>query len=56
MSSKTPNPGSAEAVKRGCKCPVIDNHHGKGVPYGKDGAPRFWISERCPLHWEDRHD
>lgn len=56
MSSKTPNPGSAEAVERGCKCPVIDNHHGKGVPYGKDGAPLFWISERCPLHWDHTHD
>lgn len=45
-----PNPGSDEAIKRGCKCPVIDNHHGEGVPIGKDGAPLFWISEKCPLH------
>ena len=39
-----PNPGSAEAVKRGCQCPVLDNHHGKGV----NGM--FWVTEDCPLH------
>ncbi len=39
-----PNPGSEEAVKAGCRCPVIDNHYGKGTPYG------FWMSEDCPLH------
>ena len=45
-----PNPGSPEAVAAGCTCPVIDNHHGKGVPAGKNGAPMFWHSERCPMH------
>lgn len=47
-----PNPGSPEAVAQGCTCPVIDNHHGKGVPIGKDGAPLFWHSAKCPLHGE----
>lgn len=44
-----PNPGSKEAGEQGCTCPVIDNHYGKG-PYEKDGEPRFWITEGCPLH------
>jgi hypothetical protein len=43
-----PNPGSDEAIERGCTCPVIDNHYGEGMPY-RDG-PRFWISGNCPLH------
>jgi hypothetical protein len=29
---RTPNPGSDEAVKLGCTCPVEDNKHGDGVP------------------------
>lgn len=43
-----PNPGSDEAVKRGCTCPVMDNAHGKGVTIG--GKAYFWRSEYCPLH------
>lgn len=42
-----PNPGSSEAVKQGCKCPVIDNRYGKGV---RDGRDEFWINGSCPLH------
>ena len=49
-SKDTPNPGSKEAVAQGCKCPVLDNAHGKGFPYGEDGKPEFWITEGCPLH------
>lgn len=43
------NPGSAEALNRGCRCPVLDNAYGKGR--GCDGA-RFgwWINADCPLH------
>lgn len=44
----TPNPGSDAAIERGCTCPVMDNAHGRGIPT-PDG-PRFWYSERCPLH------
>ena len=40
---KTPNPGSSEAYAEGCKCPILDNNHGRG-----DGP--FWMSENCPLH------
>lgn len=43
-----PNPGSENAIKQGCLCPVIDNHYGRGVP--TDQGPEFWYSENCPLH------
>lgn len=47
------NPGSKEAVEKGCKCPVDDN---KNIREGF-----FWISGECPIHrepekkdvWED---
>jgi len=48
-----PNPGSDDAVKQGCTCPVLDNSHGKGFPYpNNDGemVQCFWISDTCPLH------
>lgn len=41
-----PNPGSDEAVRRGCTCPQIDNEHGRGYR----GGPGFAISEKCRLH------
>jgi len=39
------NPGSEEAVKNGCTCPVLDNAHGKG---GYRGG--YFIFANCPLH------
>jgi len=42
-----PNPGSDEALARGCKCPVLDNHHGRGA-YHREGL--FFIAGGCPLH------
>lgn len=48
-----PNPGSEEAVKKGCTCPVIDNARGKGFPWpDAEGnlATSFWITSGCPLH------
>jgi hypothetical protein len=47
----TPNPGSKEAIEQNCKCPVMDNHNGKGFHYGTD-EPCFWINAECPLHGE----
>lgn len=44
-----PNPGSDEALERGCKCPVLDNHHGRGHLVGGD----FVIVPSCPLHGTD---
>lgn len=40
-------PGSAIAVADGRKCPVIDNHHGKG--YRGDGKS-FVLSQDCTMH------
>lgn len=48
-----PNPGSDEALALGCRCPVLDNSHGKGAwgyPVDESGKPSFWINENCPLH------
>ena len=45
--AKKPNPGSDEAIKLGCKCPVMDNNHGKRAPYPPDG---WWILPGCPVH------
>lgn len=50
---KKPNPGSEEAIKDGCKCPVMDNFRGRGIPMtAKDGTIQtaFWMSGDCPLH------
>lgn len=47
-------PGSASAVHRGCSCPPVENHFGKG--YETAGAPTFLIRSNCPLHGEEpRH-
>lgn len=43
----TPNPGSDEAIKAGCLCPIIDNGHGRGYM----GQPDvFVITVGCPVH------
>ena len=47
---KTPNPGSNEALDKGCLCPVLSNAHGRGV--GGDGED-FWINGDCPIHGND---
>lgn len=52
-SMKSLNPGSDEALERGCTCPVLDNGHGRGFPWG-DVDPCFWINGRCPLHGTKR--
>jgi hypothetical protein len=58
-----PNPGSDEAIKKGCTCPVLDNGYGSGCGWkGEDGEALFWITQGCPLHAkkmgapEDAHD
>ena len=46
-----PNPGSPEAVKQGCTCPIMDNHNGIGMGYIDDeGNPSFYINGNCKLH------
>jgi len=42
------SPGSDEAVKRGCICPIRDNNMGRG--FGDPKNPLFWICKNCPLH------
>lgn len=46
-----PTPGSPEAKRQGCTCPILDNGHGRGFP-GPDG-PLFWISADCPIHMRE---
>jgi len=43
------NPGSAEAVEKGCTCPQIDNHHGAGYPRG-NYERGWWVRSDCKLH------
>ena len=49
IPSKQYPPGSNGAIKRGCTCPVLDNHHGAGFPYG-DVEKAYWINGGCKLH------
>lgn len=41
------NPGTEEAIKSGCKCPVLDNSYGKGY-MSIEGV--FVYTQDCPLH------
>jgi len=40
-----PNPGSPEALAAGCRCPSVDNEHGRLV-----GGAGFYLFRSCPLH------
>ena len=48
-------PGSQEAGKFGCTCPVLDNCYGKGFRTDASGQPMFWMSTSCPIHGERRY-
>jgi hypothetical protein len=54
VTAPTPNPGSLEAIVAGCRCPVMDNGHGRGYLGGvldpETGEPVFVIAADCPLH------
>ncbi len=41
-----PTPGSNEALEEGCKCPILDNAHGRGML----GGGIFVVNAECPLH------
>lgn len=48
-----PKPGSNEAIKLGCTCPVLDNGHGAGY-MGQSHI--FVYTAGCPVHpvhWGD---
>jgi hypothetical protein len=51
---ETPTPGSDEAIERGCTCPVLDNHHGRGFMWR--GGLTFWYSADCPIHINDKKE
>ena len=51
MRKEIPNPGSDEARKQGCNCPVLDNDHGIGGSYKSRG----WIIRLdCKLHGDEK--
>jgi hypothetical protein len=41
------NPGSDEAVKKGCKCHVMNDHRGRGRVFSGE----LWVSEGCLLRY-----
>ena len=45
------NPGSQEARKQGCNCPVMDNHYGMGRLVGAERV--FVTNQGCPVHDPD---
>ena len=49
-SPDIPTPGSDEALELGCRCPVLDNAHGRGAMDTSGDDAEFWISAACPLH------
>lgn len=42
-----PRPGSEEATNIGCRCPVVDNHHGAGYRGGGHG---YLYASQCTVH------
>lgn len=55
MSKNKNNPGSKEAIKNGCLCPIYDNNHGNGLGYkDENGKEMFYINQDCPLHGIER--
>lgn len=56
MKNRELPPGSDAARAAGCKCPVLDNAHGKGYMGGvkdENGETCFVTSSDCALHWDD---
>jgi hypothetical protein len=55
-----PNPGSQAALDLGCKCPVMDNNHGKFAPWHDErtGVTGWWFNLKCAIHgtgdWEGK--
>jgi len=46
---KIPNPGTEEALALGCKCPVLDNNHGRGCGWLPG---HFFYNRDCKVHAE----
>ena len=49
MTDDVPPPGSEEAIESGCRCPPLDNSHGKGYM----GTDKYVMRLDCPLHGEE---
>lgn len=48
---KKPTPGSVDAIKAGCTCPIYDNKKGEGAFVNTvTKEPMFWVSDKCPMH------
>jgi hypothetical protein len=47
-----PNPGSVDALKEGCNCPVLDNNHGQYPPFpaGEGREDGWYMRMDCPVH------
>ena len=43
-----PPPGTTEAQKEGCNCPIEDNKYGVGVEHGSEVL--YWVRTDCPVH------
>jgi hypothetical protein len=50
MEIKPFAPGSKEAIKCGCCCPVEKNNAGAGAFLKENGIPVFWFDRNCPIH------
>lgn len=49
-ASSAPNPGSIEARRVGCICPVLDNDYGRGYM----GGPDFVFNLECSVHQSNK--
>lgn len=50
LKGSVPTPGSDEARRLACCCPVMDNARGRGA-WGTSGPDAvFWINSACVLH------
>jgi len=47
-NKKIPNPGSKEAIAKGCACPVLDNNNGEGMNTGS--TVLYYVARDCPIH------
>ena len=46
-------PGSQEAVQRGCTCPAAENNFGRGRSKNGVIQPAFAADPECPIHGID---
>ena len=46
-------PGSKQAIKNGCTCPVLDNGYGRGH-LGDGEKYGWWTNADCPLHGQTK--